>query len=79
MDAGGGIVILDWKRTKAIRFDNAFRQSLKEPLETLPDSNGWLYSLQRARSQMFSQGASEIVYVFSDVLRSLWVMGEAGV
>ena len=45
VDAGGDIVILDWKRTKSIRFDNAFR-SLKEPLDHLPDSNGWLYSLQ---------------------------------
>ena len=38
-------MILDWKRTKSIRFDNAFR-SLKEPLQHLPDSNGFLYSLQ---------------------------------
>ena len=45
VDAGGDIVILDWKRTKSIRFDNAFR-SLKEPLDHLPDSNGWLYNLQ---------------------------------
>ena len=45
VDSAGDIVILDWKRTKSIRFDNAFR-SLKEPLQHLPDSNGWLYSLQ---------------------------------
>ena len=38
-------MILDWKRTNSIRFDNSFR-SLKEPLQHLPDSNGWLYSLQ---------------------------------
>ena len=45
MDADGAITILDWKRTKSIRFDNPFR-SLKEPLQHLPDSNGWLYCLQ---------------------------------
>ena len=38
-------MILDWKRTISIKFDNAFR-SLQEPLQHLPDSNGWLYSLQ---------------------------------
>ena len=41
---GGGRSVLR-KRTKSIRFDNSFR-SLKEPLQHLPDSNGWLYSLQ---------------------------------
>ena len=39
------ITILDWKRTQCIRFDNAFR-TLREPLNHLPDSNGWLYCLQ---------------------------------
>ena len=42
--AGGGLSVLR-KRTKSIKFDNAFR-SLKEPLQHLPDSNGFLYSLQ---------------------------------
>ena len=41
----GHITILDWKRTKSICFDNAFRR-LKEPLEHLPEANGWLYCLQ---------------------------------
>ena len=45
MDADGALSILDWKRTKSIRFENSFR-SLKEPLQHLPDSNGWLYCLQ---------------------------------
>ena len=44
-DDHGAITILDWKRTKMIRFDNSFR-TLKEPLSHLPDSNGWLYCLQ---------------------------------
>ena len=45
LDPEGGVVILDWKRIQSISFDNSFR-SLKEPLQHLPDSNGWLYSLQ---------------------------------
>ena len=45
VDDDGAITILDWKRTKMIRFDNSFR-TLKEPLSHLPDSNGWLYCLQ---------------------------------
>ena len=45
VDSAGNFVILDWKRTCSIKFDNAFR-SLQEPLQHLPDSNGWLYSLQ---------------------------------
>ena len=44
-DAGGAITILDWKRRKSIRFDDSFR-TLREPLDHLPDCNGWLYSLQ---------------------------------
>ena len=42
--AGGGRSVLR-KRSNSIRFGNSFR-SLKEPLQHLPDSNGWLYSLQ---------------------------------
>ena len=34
-------MILDWKQTASIKFDNAFR-SLREPLQHLPESNGWL-------------------------------------
>ena len=45
VDARGDIVILDWKRTQCIRFDNPFR-SMKEPLDHLPDANGWYYGLQ---------------------------------
>lgn len=45
VDTDGALSILDWKRTKSIRFENSFR-SLKEPLQHLPDSNGWLYCLQ---------------------------------
>ena len=37
--------ILDWKRSKAIRFECPFRR-LREPLGNLEECNGWLYSLQ---------------------------------
>ena len=44
VDHSGAITILDWKRTQHIRFDG-FR-SLREPINHLPDANGWLYCLQ---------------------------------
>ena len=44
VDESGAITILDWKRTQRIRF-NGFR-SLREPIDHLPDANGWLYCLQ---------------------------------
>ena len=44
IDESGAITILDWKRTQRIRFDG-FR-SLREPIDHLPDANGWLYCLQ---------------------------------
>ena len=44
VDESGAITILDWKRTQRICFEG-FR-SLREPINHLPDSNGWLYCLQ---------------------------------
>ena len=44
-DGGGSIVIVDWKRSKQIEFENGWR-CLQYPLEHLPDCNGFLYSLQ---------------------------------
>jgi len=44
-DQRGEIVIVDWKRSKSMKFENA-HGSLKYPLEHIPDSNFWLYSLQ---------------------------------
>lgn len=38
------LCLLDWKRVRQIKFENSFR-TLKEPLQTLPDTNGWLYAL----------------------------------
>ena len=44
-DNMGRIIIVDWKRSKSIRMDS-FRDHLKYPLQHIPDSNYWLYSLQ---------------------------------
>ena len=44
-DDSGDIALVDWKRTKAIRTDSSWL-SLREPLQTLPETNGWLYALQ---------------------------------
>ena len=46
VDERGDITILDWKRTARIRFDDNVFRSLKEPINHLPESNGYLYSLQ---------------------------------
>ena len=45
LDTDGNIVIVDWKRSKEIRYENN-RGALQYPLAHLPDSNYWLYSLQ---------------------------------
>ena len=39
----GSLVIVDWKRTKLLEYENRFR-CLKYPLSSLPDSNYWLYA-----------------------------------
>ena len=44
VDESGDITILDWKRTQRIRFDGF--GSLREPINHLPNANGWLYCLQ---------------------------------
>ena len=44
VDESGAITILDWKRTQHIRFDGF--GSLREPINHLPDANGWRYCLQ---------------------------------
>ena len=44
-DAEGNIIIVDWKRSEDIRFEND-RCPLKPPLQHLTDCNYWLYSLQ---------------------------------
>jgi hypothetical protein len=43
--ADGTYAIYDWKRAKDMRFENPY-QSGKAPLDHLPDTNYWHYSLQ---------------------------------
>jgi hypothetical protein len=43
-DKDGQILIVDWKRSKAIKTES--RLNLKYPLAHIPDCNYWLYSLQ---------------------------------
>ena len=40
-----GIIVVDWKRAREIKFENPFGH-LQYPLQHLPDANGWLYCLQ---------------------------------
>lgn len=44
-DKHGNYAIVDWKRTKELRWENKFR-SLKPPLQHLPDCNYYVYALQ---------------------------------
>ena len=44
-DSNNSIVIIDWKRSKDIKFEND-RCHLQFPLEHLPETNYWLYCLQ---------------------------------
>ena len=41
----GTYAIYDWKRAKEIKFTNTF-QNMSPPLDNLPDTNYWHYSLQ---------------------------------
>lgn len=43
-DKDGNVIILDWKRSKNIRMEN--RLNLQYPLDHIPDSSYWLYTLQ---------------------------------
>jgi hypothetical protein len=43
--ADGTYAIYDWKRSKEIKYENKY-QSCKAPLDHLPDTNYWHYSLQ---------------------------------
>ena len=47
LDTNDRIAVFDWKRSREIRMDNAFR-SMQEPLENLPDCNYYTYALQPA-------------------------------
>ena len=41
----GAVIIVDWKRSRKISMENA-HSNLKYPLDHIPESNYWLYSLQ---------------------------------
>ena len=44
-ESDGHFALVDWKRCKSIRFDDKF-QTMRPPLDNLPDCNGSLYALQ---------------------------------
>ena len=44
-DRGGKLIIIDWKRSREIKYANPYR-TLKEPLEHMADTNYNLYCLQ---------------------------------
>ena len=44
-DADGKLIIIDWKRSREIKYTNPYR-TLKEPLEHMYDTNYSVYSLQ---------------------------------
>ena len=45
LDEEDGLVIVDWKRTKQLVYENRFG-ALRYPLSHLPDTNYWHYALQ---------------------------------
>lgn len=63
----GTLAIYDWKRSKEIKFDNPYRNGLA-PLDHLPDSNYWHYSLQlniyrRILEEHYEKTVSELALV----------------
>ena len=56
LDDHGGFVIIDWKRTKSLAYENRFG-ALRYPLSHLPDSNYWLYALQLNLYAFFLESA----------------------
>lgn len=63
----GTIAIYDWKRAKEIKFENTY-QNMLPPLENLPDTNYWHYSLQlniyrRILEELYDIVVSELALV----------------
>jgi hypothetical protein len=63
----GTLAIYDWKRTKEIKFENKW-QSMKAPIDHLPDTNYWHYSLQlniyrRILQELYGVVVSELALV----------------
>ena len=61
----GALVIIDWKRTKQLVYENKFR-CLRYPLSHLPDTNYWLYALQLNIYAFFLESESHL-YRVSDL------------
>ena len=67
MKPDGTIAIYDWKRAKEIKFENSF-QNMVAPLDHLPDTNYWHYSLQlniyrRILEELYDITVSELALV----------------
>ena len=58
----GSLVIVDWKRTKHLTFENKFG-CLRYPLSHLPDTNYWLYALQLSVYAFFLESESHLYRV----------------
>ena len=58
----GSLVIVDWKRTKQLVYENRFA-CLKYPLSNLPDTNYWLYALQLNTYAFFLESECQLYEV----------------
>jgi len=63
----GTLAIYDWKRAKEIRMENPFQKMLS-PIDNLPDTNYWHYSLQlniyrRILEELYDVVVSELALV----------------
>lgn len=63
----GSLAIYDWKRAKEIKMENSW-QSMYSPLDHLPDTNYWHYSLQlniyrRILEELYDARVSEMALV----------------
>ena len=67
MKPDGSLAIYDWKRAKEIKYENSF-QNMQPPLDHLPDTNYWHYSLQlniyrRILEELYGFHVSEMALV----------------
>ena len=63
----GTLAIYDWKRAKEIKYENAY-QTMLSPLDHLPDTNYWHYSLQlniyrRILEELYGVVVSELALI----------------
>ena len=67
MKPDGTLAIYDWKRAKEMKYENSYQSGLS-PLEHLPDTNYWHYSLQlniyrRILEELYGVTVSELALV----------------